>query len=39
MSFNQIFKKTYTIPQMGTINCHAGKLPFYGEEYLKLGPY
>ena len=30
MSFNQIFKKeTYTIPQMGTINCHAGKLPFY----------
>tara|TARA_B100001057_G_C22826782_1_gene941754 strand:- start:628 stop:1521 length:894 start_codon:yes stop_codon:yes gene_type:complete len=30
MSFNQIFKKeTYTIPTIGTINCHAGKLPFY----------
>ena len=30
MSFNQIFKKsTFTIPSKGTINCHAGKLPFY----------
>lgn len=30
MSFNQIFK-THTInfPQNKTINCHAGKLPFY----------
>jgi len=30
MSFNQIFKKKIlAIPRMGTINCHAGKLPFY----------
>lgn len=30
MSFNQIFKKEITnIPPMKTINCHAGKLPFY----------
>jgi len=30
MSFNQIFKKeTIEKPPLGTINCHAGKLPFY----------
>jgi methionyl-tRNA formyltransferase len=30
MSFNQIFKPPITkLPQYGTINCHAGKLPFY----------
>ena len=30
MSFNQIFKKDFiNIPSMKTINCHAGKLPFY----------
>ena len=30
MSFNQIFKKTIiNLPKLGTINCHAGKLPFY----------
>ena len=30
MSFNQIFKKTIiSTPKLGTINCHAGKLPFY----------
>jgi methionyl-tRNA formyltransferase len=30
MSFNQIFKqKTSCIPPHKTINCHAGKLPFY----------
>lgn len=30
MSFNQIFKKkTFTYPPLKTINCHAGKLPFY----------
>jgi methionyl-tRNA formyltransferase len=30
MSFNQIFKKRlYSLPIHGTINCHAGKLPFY----------
>jgi len=30
MSFNQIFKKeTIEIPRLDTINCHAGKLPFY----------
>jgi len=30
MSFNQIFKKEImTLPPLGTINCHAGKLPFY----------
>lgn len=30
MSFNQIFqKKMIETPKMGTINCHAGKLPFY----------
>ena len=30
MSFDQIFKKeTFNIPKKGTINCHAGKLPFY----------
>jgi len=30
MSFNQIFKEqTITIPRLDTINCHAGRLPFY----------
>ncbi len=30
MSFNQIFKKSIiNIPKYKTINCHAGKLPFY----------
>ena len=30
MSFNQIFKpKTFNYPSLKTINCHAGKLPFY----------
>ena len=30
MSFNQIFKKNIiSIPKLGVINCHAGKLPFY----------
>lgn len=30
MSFNQIFKKEIIeMPSLGTINCHAGKLPFY----------
>ena len=30
MSFNQIFKKEMiNLPKHGTINCHAGKLPFY----------
>lgn len=30
MSFNQIFRKhTIEMPPLGTINCHAGKLPFY----------
>lgn len=30
MSFNQIFKKRIlSLPPLGTINCHAGKLPFY----------
>ena len=30
MSFDQIFKKdTIEIPRFKTINCHAGKLPFY----------
>jgi len=30
MSFNQIFKKRIMhLPKMKTINCHAGKLPFY----------
>lgn len=30
MSFNQIFrKKTFETPPLGTINCHAGKLPYY----------
>jgi methionyl-tRNA formyltransferase len=30
MSFNQIFKRdTIEIPSLKTINCHAGKLPFY----------
>lgn len=30
MSFNQIFKaRIINLPRMGTINCHAGKLPFY----------
>lgn len=30
MSFNQIFKsELINIPQYKTINCHAGKLPFY----------
>lgn len=30
MSFNQIFRKQMiTLPPLATINCHAGKLPFY----------
>ena len=30
MSFNQIFKTTMiNLPRFKTINCHAGKLPFY----------
>ena len=30
MSFNQIFRgNLYRLPPLGTINCHAGKLPFY----------
>ncbi len=30
MSFDQIFKKNVIdFPPLGTINCHAGKLPFY----------
>jgi methionyl-tRNA formyltransferase len=30
MSFNQIFRKsTFQLPPLGTINCHAGKLPYY----------
>jgi methionyl-tRNA formyltransferase len=30
MSFNQIFRsEILAIPEMGVINCHAGKLPFY----------
>lgn len=30
MSFNQIFREnTFKLPRLGTINCHAGKLPFY----------
>lgn len=30
MSFNQIFRERITnLPPHGTINCHAGKLPFY----------
>lgn len=30
MSFDQIFKKDIlALPEYGTINCHAGKLPFY----------
>ena len=30
MSFNQIFKSLIlTVPKLGVINCHAGKLPFY----------
>ena len=30
MSFNQIFKtRMIHLPPYGTINCHAGKLPFY----------
>lgn len=30
MSFNQIFRKEMiNLPRYGTINCHAGKLPFY----------
>ena len=30
MSFNQIFKREIiNIPRLKTINCHAGKLPFY----------
>ena len=30
MSFNQIFKENIiNIPKLKTINCHAGKLPFY----------
>lgn len=30
MSFNQIFREPLiSLPPLGTINCHAGKLPFY----------
>jgi len=30
MSFDQIFKKEIiNMPRLKTINCHAGKLPFY----------
>ena len=30
MSYNQIFRKRiYSLPKYKTINCHAGKLPFY----------
>jgi len=30
MSFNQIFKKPlFDLPALRTINCHAGKLPYY----------
>ena len=30
MSFNQIFQKqVFNLPPLKTINCHAGKLPFY----------
>ena len=30
MSFNQIFRpRTYELPKLKTINCHAGALPFY----------
>ncbi len=30
MSYNQIFgRKIFTLPKYHTINCHAGKLPFY----------
>lgn len=30
MSYNQIFRqKIYSLPRFNTINCHAGKLPFY----------
>lgn len=30
MSFDQILKRQfYSFPRLGTINCHAGKLPFY----------
>jgi methionyl-tRNA formyltransferase len=30
MSYNQIFReKIYSLPRLKTINCHAGKLPFY----------
>ena len=30
MSYNQILsKKLFTLPKLNTINCHAGKLPFY----------
>ena len=30
MSFDQILRKRfYSFPRLGTINCHAGKLPYY----------
>ena len=30
MSFDQILRRSlYELPRLGTINCHAGKLPFY----------
>ena len=30
MSYNQIFKsRIFNLPRMRTINCHAGKLPYY----------
>lgn len=30
MSFDQILRRPlYSLPRLGTINCHAGKLPFY----------
>ena len=35
MSFDQILRQQlYSLPKLGTINCHAGKLHFYrGEMY------
>jgi methionyl-tRNA formyltransferase len=30
MSFDQILRRSlYALPRLGTVNCHAGKLPFY----------
>ena len=37
MSFNQIFKNALiNLPPLRTINCHAGKLPFYRENIMDL---